>query len=236
MNNNKNMATGHRIFLAMVCVCAFLSAGAQTRCVKDNMLRDTAYLPKWEPHLSVTSGFMGTHYGDNRLFTSIAPSLTYRPSDRWTLHAGFRLTSDMGMNPNYIGSSPRSLAPMRPNGGTGMASAHIEAAYQVNDNMWLSASVYHLGGTYAPIYGFANGRAVDISATAISAAAAFRFHDNSFLHLSFTYIRDQYGTMPFLYHDAWMQSGCGPWGFYAGPADMYRMAMPWGPMGVGGWY
>ena len=43
---------------------------------------DTLVLPKWEPHLSVSTGFMGTSYGDNRLFTSVAPSLVYRPSDK----------------------------------------------------------------------------------------------------------------------------------------------------------
>ena len=45
---------------------------------------DTLRLPKWEPHLAVATGFMGSSAGDNRLFTTVAPSLTYRPSSRWT--------------------------------------------------------------------------------------------------------------------------------------------------------
>ena len=133
---------------------------------------DTLVLPKWEPHLSVSTGFMGTSYGDNRLFTSVAPSLVYRPSDKWTLVGGFRITTDMGLNPNYtIGTNQRSLAPYKTNGGTGLASGYVEAQYQVNENFWLAGSIYHIGGSYAPFYGPLNGEAFQVSATAISAAA-----------------------------------------------------------------
>lgn len=178
---------------------------------------DTAELSRWEPHLSVSTGFMGTSYGDNRLFTSVAPSLTFRPNDHWTVNAGFHITSDMGLNPNYaIGSPTKDLAPYRHrNGGTGLASAHVAAQYQVNDRLWLAAAIYHLGGTYAPVYGWGNGEVFDVSATAVSAAASYRFKNDSFLHLAFTYVRDEQGTLPYMWHDAWM-SGCyGPWGLYS---------------------
>ena len=199
---------------------------------------DTLVLPKWEPHLSVSTGFMGTSYGDNRLFTSVSPSLVYRPSDKWTLVGGFRITTDMGLNPNYtIGTNQRSLAPYKTNGGTGLASGYVEAQYQVNENFWLAGSIYHIGGSYAPFYGPLNGEAFQVSATAISAAAAFRFSNNNLLHISFTYIRDHAGTMPFMLHDAWMHSGgFAPWGLYATPTDYYRMAAPYSPMFFGGWY
>lgn len=198
---------------------------------------DTVKLSRWEPHLSVNTGFMGTSYGDNRLYTSVAPSLTFRPSSRWAVNAGFRITNDMGLNPNYAFSSPvRSLAPYRHrNGGTGLASAHVAAQYQVSDRLWLAAAVYHLGGTYAPIYGFGNGEVFDVSATAVSAAASYRFKNDSFLHLSFTYVRDEQGTLPYLYHDAWMQ-GYGSWGMYALPMGGCRMASPYSHAFFGGWY
>ena len=180
---------------------------------------DTVKLPQWEPHLSASTGFIGSSYGDNRLFTSIAPSLTFRPNNHWTVNAGFRVTTDMGLNPNYAFSSPeRSLAPYRHrNGGTGLVSAHVGAQYQVNDRLWLAAAVYHLTGTYAPYYGFGNGDVFDVSATAFSAAASYRFRNESFLHLSVTCIRDEYGTVPFLWYDAWMHGGYGSWGMCGSP-------------------
>lgn len=199
---------------------------------------DTIRLSKWEPHLAVSTGFLGTSFGDNRLYTSVAPSLVYRPSDKWTVVGGFRITTDMGLNPNYsIGSSQRSLAPYRTNGGTGLASGYVEAQYQVNDNFWLAGSVYHIGGSYAPLFGPLNSEAFNVSATAISAAAAFRFKNNNLLHFSFTYVRDHAGTMPYMLYDTWMHAGgFGPWGMYASPTDYYRMAAPYSPMFFGGWY
>lgn len=180
-------------------------------------------IPRWEPHLSVSTGFVGTSWGDNRLYTSVAPSLIYRPSNRWSFDAGFRITTDMGLGtlPASVGenttSSTRSLAPYR-NGGTGLASAHVEAVYQANDNLWLSAALYHMGGNYSPLYSPFGGQSFDVSITALSAAAAFRFANDSWLNLSFTLVRDQAGTLPLLYHDAWMYSG-------------YRLYNPWGGYG-----
>ena len=190
---------------------------------------DTVKLPRWEPHLSAGTGFVGSSYGDNRLFTSIAPSLTFRPNGCWTVNAGFRVTTDMGLNPNYaFSSAERSLAPYRHrNGGTGLVSVHAGAQYRANDRLWLAASVYHLTGTYAPYYGFGNGDVFDVSATAFSAAASYRFGNDSFLHLSVTCIRDEYGTVPFLWHDAWMHGGYGSWGMYGSP---------YGQTGFRGWW
>lgn len=175
-------------------------------------------LPKYEPHLSVSTGFMGTNYGDNRLYTSVAPSLIVRPNQKWTLGAGFRITTDMGMNPNYaVVNNPQSLAPYKRNGGTGLVSAGVAAQYQVNDNIWLAGSIYHMTGTYAPLY-FGNGNVYDVSCTAISVEAAFRFANNNLLHIAFTYINDQNGTLPYMMHDAWMHcGGFGGYGMYTNP-------------------
>jgi hypothetical protein len=143
----------------------------------------------------------------------------------------------MGLNANYAFSSPtRSLAPVRHrNGGTGLVSAHMAAQYQVNDRLWLAAAVYRLTGTYAPLYGFGNGDVFDVSATAVSAAASYRFGDNSFLHLAFTYIRDEQGTLPYMWHDAWM-SGYGSWGMYALPMGCYHTGDAYRQMLFGGCY
>ena len=218
--------------VVLVCVVSVGTGHAQWR-----FDTDTVRLSRWEPHLSVGTGFMGTSYGDNRLFTSVAPSLTFRPNGRWAVNAGFRITTDMGLNTNYAFSSPtRSLAPYKHrNGGTGLVSAHAAARYQVSDRLWLAAAVCHVGGTYAPLYGFGNCDVFDVSATAVSAAAAYRFGEDSFLHLSFTYVRDGQGTLPFLYHDAWMQ-GYGSWGLYGPPMGGYGMSVPYGGVFGGAWY
>ena len=196
-------------------------------------IKDSVKAPKWEPHLSVSMGFLGSSYGDNRLFTSVAPSLSYRPNDRWLVSAGFRITSDMGFP--FVQNN-RDLAPYKREGGTGLASAHVAAEYRVNDNLWLAASVYHIGGKYAPFCVFAQGSTLDVSATAISAAAALRFNDDNYLRLSFTMIHDHYGTLPYMYFDSWMHSGFSPWGMYASPTDFYRMAAPFSPFYYDGIY
>ena len=221
--------------ITVLLLCCFPLVRAQAPLKeKQSATSDTIKLPKYEPHLSVGTGFMATSNGDNRIYTSVAPSFIFRPSSRWTIKTGFGILTDVGLNPYYTTAATHSLAPLKRNGGTGLVSGHVAAQYRVNDNLWLSAAVYHVGGTYAPVFGFGKGNVLDVSATAFSAAADFKFNDDNFLHLSLTYIRDNYGTMPFLYHDAWMHSGYGRWGFYAHPTDYYRLCAPFEPAFYGG--
>lgn len=226
------------IMLAVLMMLGSLSAWAQRRVVVEPILDtargfDTVILPRWEPHLYVATGFVGSDYFGSRVFTTVAPSVTYRPNARLEMNAGFRVTSDFGANKIFnVGAPVRSLAPYRHNESTGLVSAHVGAEYQVGDNVWLGASLYHLGGSYAPMYGFWGGNAVDVSVTALTAEAAFRFRNNNFLHLAVSIVRDQYGTLPFLYHDAFMYGGCRAWGFYGAPMGFCGSAMPY----CGGWF
>ena len=190
---------------------------------------------KWTPHLSVGTGVLGTSHGENRLFNSVAPSLIFRPNDRWALEGGFRVTTavSVGSGSNSLFDTPaRSLAPYKNQGGsTGLVSAHVSASYRANERLWLSAMVYHLGGNYAPLYGWGAGSEFDVSVTAFSAAATYRFANDSFLHLSFTCLHDTQGTLPMLMHDGWMLGGHG---FYSPMLD-YSVASPFHPMYMGGW-
>lgn len=174
---------------------------------------DTLRLPRWESHFAATTGFLGTGHGDNRLFTTLAPSVTFRPSPRWAVTGGFGLTSDFGLNGHYMAQPERNLAPVR-NGGTTTASAYIAAEYQATDRLWLAASLYHIGGQYAPLFGPANGGTLDLSATALSAEAAYRFSGGSLLHLSVTVVRDHAGTLPYLWWENWHMGGWGGCGHY----------------------
>lgn len=224
MKLNKNI-------LLLILVACVLPLQAQRRPYYDRLLPQSqdSLLPRWEPHLAVGTGFTSSTQGDNRLFTAVAPSLTYHASDKLSLFAGFSILSDLGLNPNY--NVGRSYAPRRNNGGTGLVTVEAGGEYQLNEKVWLAASVWHVGGQYAPFFGPLNGDAMEVSATAISAAAAFRFKNDNFLHLSFTIVRDHAGTLPWMYHDAWMHSGFG-WG--GGMASPYT---PYGsPMGCGGWW
>lgn len=201
-------------------------------CVEFDGMNDTVFLPKWEPHLSVSTGFLGNSYGNSRLFTSVAPSMIYRPNDKCTVSGGFRITSDMGVGA-MCKTGGRSLVPYKDNGSTGLVSGYVEAQYNVSDNIWIAGSIYHIGGSYAPFFDYYNGGAFNVSATALSASAAFRFNEDRLLQVSFTYIRDHAGTMPFVLHDAWMRGGsCGPWSMYA---NHYQPMMPCSPMFFGGW-
>ena len=197
-------------------------------------IQDSLPMPKWEPHLSVGTGFVATSYGDNRMYSTVAPSLAYHPNNKLTVTGGFRITSDLGLNPNYNLGSTRSLAPRRRNGGTGLVSAELAAQYKVGENVWLAAALYHMSGQYAPMYGFANGSTLDVSATAIAASAAFRFNNDNYLHLYVSFIRDHAGTMPYLLYDTFC-SGWGRYGDYGWPYNRYGM-MSTGAMGFGGWY
>lgn len=223
------MKLNKTITILLLLACVF-SVQAQRRPFYDRLMdesQDTVF-SKWEPHLAVGTGFMATTRGDNRIFTSVAPSLTYHANDRLSFYGAFSVISDLGLNPNY--NVGRSYAPRRNNGGTGLVSVEAGGEYRLNENIWLAASVWHVGGQYAPLFGPLNGSTMDVSATAISAAAAFRFKNDNYLHLSFTFVRDHAGTLPWMYHDAYMHSGWG-WGGYMGsPSTAYGC-----PMGFGGW-
>lgn len=210
---------------------------AQWRCGHEGgeLLDDSVTFSKWEPHLFVETGFMATNYGDNRAFTTVAPTLTYHVNERLSFTGGFGLSSDFGLNAHY-NIDNRSYAPYKHrNGGTGLIAGHFSAEYQVSENVWLAASISHIGGTYAPFYGPMNGGAFDVSATAISAAAAFRFNNDNYLRLSITLIRDHAGTLPYMYRDAWMHS-FGPSSYFACSTDYYRMFCPMNMGFCNPWY
>lgn len=217
-----------KLILTALMFLAAMPVQAQWRCGRGGgeLLDDSVTFSKWEPHLFVETGFMANNYGDNRAFTTVAPTLTYHVNDRLSFMGGFGITSDFGLNAHYNANN-RSYAPYKQrNGGTGIIAAQFAAEYQVSENVWLAASISHIEGAYAPFYGPMNGGAFDVSATAISAAAAFRFNNDKYLHLSFTFIRDHAGTLPYMYHDAWMHN-FGPWdGYFANSTDYYRMFSP----------
>ena len=212
-----------------------MPARAQWRIQGGGEAPDTLVLPRSEPHISMGMGVLSSSRGGTRGYYYVAPNFTFRPGDRWTVNAGFGFMTDAWHSVN-LNATPRSLAPYKHSSdGTRLFQGHVEASYRVSENVWLAAAVAHLGGTYSPVYGPLNGETMDMSVTAVSAAAAFRFADNNFLRLSFTFIRDHGGAMPFLMHDAWHGGygmGCGASAF-----DYYRMMGPCTPQygSFGGW-
>lgn len=231
--NKATKLTGILIMLALATPVTAQYRVPRTLC--DSAYRDTIVLPRFEPHLYLGTGFVGTNYGDNRLYYEVAPSFVFCPNNRWTVNAGFGITTDFGLNGGYnrVAAEPRSLAPYKMgNGGTRLFEASVAASYRISENVWVAGAIAHLQGQYAPYFGPANGQAVPVSATAISGAAAFRFANNDWLHIAFTYVRDHNGTMPYLYHDAWHNMGG-----YGYPFNNCGMGWGyWGDSRFGGWW
>lgn|GEM_PF-1520278 len=233
----RRRTAGRRVLWLVALVWLLTPARGQWRAQDSRAAADSLALPRFEPHLFVGAGVIAASGGGGRMLYHAAPSFVVRPSDRLTIHAGFDIRTDMGLGGGYdLGPTPRSLAPYR-SCGTRLISGGAGVAYRAGRDVWLWGAVSHIGGTYAPFFGPASGSVVNVSATALSAAAAFRFADDNYLHLSFTYVRDHAGTLGSLWYDAWRGGygyGGGAWGTYATPFDYYRMAAPCAPSG-GGW-
>ena len=160
-------------------------------------------LSRWDYHIDLGTG-VSVGLGNATCYTAIHPSIEYRPTEKWTLRAGFLAFNTMDPNHFYLqGTQPRSLAPRR-NSSTAVA-ASLSAQYQVNDHLWLAASVFHLGGqTILPggigWYGLvAGGQTLDLDITGVTAHARYRFNNGNTLGIHLSVVGDRTGALvPFL--------------------------------------
>ena len=147
--------------------------------------RDSSRL---EVHLS-TGATVAAGWGRTDALAWTAPSLSYRASDRLTLHAGFAAASSLLGSYELRGRHNRSLAPRRE--GTRLFAAALAAEYQASDRLTLWGSVAHLSG-YAQPLGLDG--AMPVRATAISGGLAYETSNASLLEFHFHIVHDHYGT------------------------------------------
>lgn len=203
--------------LLLLSIFILASIGLQAQYAKDSV-------SKWDYHLTVGTGVVSDFDNQVKGYYMIAPEIEYNPNSRWSIKAGFNAISDMD---SYVfkGREPRSLAP-RKNSSTAVG-VHLSAQYQVNDRLWLGATVFHIGGqsslmyTFNPYYGWQFGAPVDLGITGMSADMRYRIGDSSYLDLHISVMRDQYGTLPILYDNLYLNT--------------YRIGTGFGPFNME-WY
>lgn len=168
------------------------------RLYDNTKLLDT--IEPFEFHMSMGGAYIGSSYTAASVF-GISPSAVYRPNDRVTVKAGFSIVHSFSLMPEgyrVSGYRPRSLAPYR-NPDHMALSATVSATYKVNDRLWIAASLMHMSGDVAagvfvnPWY--YNGEPMPLNATAFSAAMRYRFGDDNYLNVHFTYIDDRTGAL-----------------------------------------
>lgn len=134
-------------------------------------------------------------WGETHAYTGAAPTITYRANDRLTLKAGFAVTTDMNANGYRLrGQQPRSYVPYRTT--TGATGVSLGAEYQVNDNLWVAARAFYLGGSYDPIWNFGQAQGpMELSVYGASVAMHYRTKNDNGISLYFNYVNDRTGAL-----------------------------------------
>lgn len=185
---------------------------------------------KYEVHGTVGTGVeIGRGYATTYLAAS--PRVDYHPNDKLTLTVGFSVMGTMDPNRFMLrGNQPRSLTPRKNGNASAAIAAYIAAQYQVNDRLWVAASLFHAGGqmimptTFTPWGYIPGGWTADINLTAFSAAMRWKVGDDTYINLQCQIIRDGTGQL---------------WPYYTSPfynSYMYGFGGNWLPYGgFGGW-
>ena len=160
---------------------------------------------KWEFHLSMGTSLVGSRY-DMATLSGVTPTVIYRPNNKLKIKGSVSGAYSYTLAPQGYGirgHQPRSLAPYR-YPATAMA-ATVSAEYQVNDRLWVGASVSKIGGELASgmlvnPWLLTDGYPVALDVTSFTAAMRYRFGDDNFLDIHLTVLNDRAGTLvPLLY-------------------------------------
>ncbi len=162
----------------------------------DTLQSDTA---KTDVHLLLGTGIYGG-MGQWHSYTAAATRLSYRASDRLTLTAGFALTTDRSEDRyDLLRTEPRSLAPRR-HTTTGAVAMDVAAEYQLNDNLWMAARLFYLGGSYNSLW-YPGERPMELNVYGGSLELHYRTKHNHALSVYFDFVRDETGALtPWMYH------------------------------------
>ncbi|MCR4828912.1 MAG: hypothetical protein K5864_05560 [Bacteroidales bacterium] len=155
----------------------------------------------WEFHLSMGAALVGSSFSTASLW-SVTPTVVYRPNDRLKIKASATAFESWSLSPHgyRLGvRDERDLAPWRPGVSHVGMQADLSVSYQVNDRLWLAASLHHWGGSVAsaavlsPWY-FSDAP-MELDATAFSAHMRYRIGDDNYLSLHMMYLEDRTGAM-----------------------------------------
>ena len=129
---------------------------------------------RWDFHMS-TGATVATGFGRTQSLGWVAPSVSYRFSDRLKVSGGLAVAGSLLPAGGYtLHGRERSLAPRRE--GTKAGAMWVSATYHPNDRLWLWGSVMHVTGYAQPLW--LDG-AMPIEATAISGGVEYKLSDNS---------------------------------------------------------
>lgn len=168
---------------------------------------------RWDVHMS-TGATVATGFGRTQSLGWVAPSISYRVSDRLKVSGGLAVAGSLMPAGGYtLHGRERSLAPRRE--GTKAGAMWASATYHPNDRLWLWGAVMHVTGYAQPLW--LDG-AMPIEATAISGGLEYKLSDNSLIGMEFHFVHDRYGTLPPPHYGYGWHGYCTPgMDIYGGP-------------------
>ena len=145
---------------------------------------------RWDFHMS-TGATVATGFGRTQSLGWVAPSVSYRFSDRLKVSGGLAVAGSLLPAGGYtLHGRERSLAPRRE--GTKAGAMWVSATYHPNDRLWLWGSVMHVTGYAQPLW--LDG-AMNIEATAISGGVEYALGNGSMIGMHFHFVHDHYGSL-----------------------------------------
>lgn len=147
-------------------------------------------------------GGVGSWFGQGYAYTGLVPEIRYHFNDRFSLSAGVRLLNGFSLSRSYnLQGNKQSLVPRR--GGAKLVEAYVAGEFQVNERLWLAASLLHIGGEmdFMPFHGAGSKY---LSANVFSADIRYRTRRGSLLGIHVSYIDDRGGLLAPWYYDPYM--------------------------------
>lgn len=140
-------------------------------------------------------------------YTMVAPSVSFRPSKKVQVSAGFSYLTDWS-GVEFGKADDVDLAPRRT--PTQIGSAYVQASYSPNPNLCISGTAFYIGGTMSPVFS-GYYRPLEVSSYGAAADVLFKTKRNTTISLHLSFIKDNKDT-PF------------PWGGY-GYNPYYRSTL-----------
>ena len=209
----KNRMTTKIVMLVAMVACA---SGAVAQWKDPLTSINTADSNKRVDYNVVLSTGVVSNSMEAAAYTVVAPSMSFRPSDRVQISAGFSYLTDWsGME---LGKSDDvDLAPRKTT--TQMGSAYVQASYSPNPNLCISGTAFYIGGTMSPVFS-GYYRPLEVSSYGAAADVLFKTKRNTTINLHLSFIKDNKDT-PF----PWGGYGYNP--YYRGPLS--PMVNPYNP-------